>query len=287
MAATPIFILGRHRSGTTWMSNILESLPEVYVPADAVHGGVHESGFFSHLVPHCGHGRTPEDLRSIQRHFEGSDFFALSGLAELPDILDRGPAGFFRDFMDAAASRHGARFWLEKTPAHTLHARFLLRAFPDAVFLAMIRDYRDVVASNVHAFGDPDSVRDWIWHSVVTVVYEKVITHNRIPVIRYSDLLADYPRTVRSILARLRVDRDALPQSRFDQNTSYQGARPRIRWWQSAAMMAGRWLIAPLPAGLVEAVVVRRQSRRSAALPPWFAARPGRAPRNPTPAARA
>ena len=127
MPATPIFILGRHRSGTTWMSNILESLPEVYVPADAVHGGVRERAFFSHLVPHCGHRRTPEDLLAVRRHLEGSDFFAFSGLAALPDILARGPAGFFRDFMEAAASRHGARFWL-KTPAHTLQARFLLRA---------------------------------------------------------------------------------------------------------------------------------------------------------------
>ena len=122
---------------------------------------------------------------------------------------------------------------------------------------------------------------------MATAVYEKVIAHNRIPVILYAELLADYPKTVRSILARLRIDREALPQSRFDQNTSYRGTRPAIRWWQAVAMTTGRWLIAPLPAGLVEAVVVRREARRSAALPPWFPARPERSPRNVAPPPRA
>ena len=59
--------------------------------------------------------------------------------------------------MEIGADRRGARYWLEKTPAHTLHARFLRRAFGDAVFLAMVRDYREVVASNVYAFGVPAS----------------------------------------------------------------------------------------------------------------------------------
>ena len=83
---TPLFILGRHRSGTTWLANALATLPEVYAPEHASPRKTHESAFFSHLVRHCNHGRTESDLREIKRLFEHSRFFALTGQAQGPDI---------------------------------------------------------------------------------------------------------------------------------------------------------------------------------------------------------
>jgi Sulfotransferase family len=270
MAATPIFILGRHRSGTTWLSNILASLPEIYVPTHERHDGVHESAFFSHLVRFCNHGRTESDLREIKRLFESSDFFALTGLTEGPEILGQGPAGYFRSVMEAAARNHGARFWLEKSPAHTLHAKFLAAAFPDARFFAVVRDYRAVVASNVHAFGEPRSAWSWFRHSLVSAVYEKVLARNRVPVVRYESLLSDYAGTVLSLLASLGIERGSTPQSAFRKNTFYEGAPPRREWWQSLSMAAGRGLIQALPAALVEEAVIRWRRRKPGILPPWF-----------------
>ena len=160
MSARPIFVLGRHRSGTTWLSNIIASYPDVYAPQHPLHHGIHESAFFSRLVPYCNGGRTAADLLAIKHLFESSDYFLLTGLERGPDIVVNGYAKYFRIVMDAAATKHGARYWLEKTPSHTLHARFLAESYPDAVLLAVVRNTGDVVASNVHGFGKPRSAWD-------------------------------------------------------------------------------------------------------------------------------
>jgi hypothetical protein len=270
MATTPIFILGRHRSGTTWLSNLLASLPEIFVPLHERHWGVHESAFFSHLVRYCNHGRTDADLRAIKCLFECSDFFSLTGLTEKPEILGQGPVGYFRSIMEAAARKSGAGFWLEKTPAHTLHAKFLSAAFPDARFIAVVRNYREVVASNVHGFGNPRSAWSWFRQSMLTAVYEKVIARNKVKVVRYESLLSDYSGTVLSVLKDLGIERKVAPMSGFRRNTFYNEAASRREWWQSVAMTVGRLLVQPFPSMLVEEAVIRWRSCKPGTLPSWF-----------------
>jgi hypothetical protein len=252
------------------MGNILAALPEIYAPTHERHWGVHESAFFSHLVRYCNHGRTDADLRAIKCLFEGSDFFALTGLAKGPEIVGHGPARYFRDIMEAGARTKGARYWLEKTPAHTLHAKFLAQAYPDAIFIAVVRNDREVVASNVHGFGKPSSVRCWFSHSLVTALYEKIIAASGVTVIRYENLATRYEETVRALLASLGVDCATVPRSAFGRNTLYRDAPPVIEWWQRAAAAAGRWLVLPLPGRLVEWAVTRALGRRPKSLPAWF-----------------
>ncbi|HKX99192.1 MAG TPA: sulfotransferase [Steroidobacteraceae bacterium] len=277
MPARPLFILGRHRSGTTWLANILASVPGIHAITHERHQGVHESAYFSHLVPHCGHGRTEADRQEIKRLFEQSDFFALSGMAQGPDIGRLGTAGYFRAVMDAGASRRNARYWLEKTPANTLVARRLREAFPDAVFLAIVRDYRQVVASLVHGFGDPESMYDWFRQSVLTAIYEKVIATSHATVIRYEALVRDYDGSLRAILAQLGLPPGSAPRSAFRRNTLYAESRPTLRGWQLLAMKAGRWLVLAWPAAVVERAVLRRLDRARGRLPPWFFAAPAAA----------
>jgi hypothetical protein len=275
MPATPIFILGRHRSGTTWLGNILATVPEIYAVSHELHRGVHESAYFSHLVPHCGHGRTDADRRAIKGLFEKSDFYALCELAQGPDIAGLGIAGYFRAVMESGAARRGARYWLEKTPAHTLHARYLAEAFPDAVLIAVVRDHRDVVSSLVHGFDDPKSARRWFWQSMLTAVYEKVIEQNGVLVIRYESLLDDYEGTVRAVLESLGIESDALPRSPYAPNTSHREDAPGLAWWQRLAIAAGRGAVRMLPSALVERAIIRWRERTPGSLPPWFFARPG------------
>lgn len=269
---TPIFVIGRHRSGTTWVANVLAGYHGVYALRHESHRGVHESAFFSHLVPHCRGGRTQEDLLCIKHLFERSDFFLLTGLTEGPDILRNGPAGYFRKVMDAAAQARGAHFWLEKTPAHTLHARFIVRSFPDAFILAIVRRASDVVASNVHGFGDPRSLRAWFRQSLVTGIYEKVARGNASLVVRYEDLCDDFRGTMRIIESRLGLGKGShLHDEGLGRNSSYSGVAPQLQWWQSAAIGAGQLLVSLVPAPLLQvAIEFWRKRKRSATLPDWF-----------------
>lgn len=265
-------MIGRHRSGTTWFANALSACDGIWAPRHEVHRGVHESAFFSHLVPHCRGGRTPADLLAIKELFERSDFFLLTGLQHGPDILRQGYAGYFRQVMDAAARARSARFWLEKTPAHTLHARFLSREFPDAVILAVIRRAEEVVASNVHGFGDAGSAWTWFRQALATEVYERVARRNAALVVRYEDLCTDFPGTMSRVAGLLGLEPAVSTDSlAFARNTSYAGEVPRTRWWQSAAISAARFLVRLVPGALLEYAVDRWSARRrDAPLPDWF-----------------
>jgi len=67
--------------------------------------------------------------------------FGPSGPAESdPDAL-------FVGTLDALARAAGAGVWLEKTPSNVYHVDRILRVAPDARFVEVVRDPRDIVAS--------------------------------------------------------------------------------------------------------------------------------------------
>ncbi len=267
----PVFILGRHRSGTSWLANAVASLPGVYAVMHEAHRGVHESAYFSHLVPFCNRGRRPEDLLEIKRLFERSDYFRLTGLDAGPDIVATGYTRYFALVMDAAARRHGARLWLEKTPAHTLRARFLAREFPGAAFIGMIRSTPDVVASNVHGFGDPRSFLAWFRQAMVTTVCRRIIERMGATIVRFEDLRDDFDATVSRIAAVLGIDPAAVPRSVFERNTSFADGLPAIAPWQRLAMALGSGLVRLVPGPLLDRALDRWGTRKSGgALPDWF-----------------
>ena len=59
----------------------------------------------------------------------------------------RSQAGFVASFFDLAASRRGKSRWAEKTPLNVRHLGWIYRHFPNARFIHVIRDGRDVACS--------------------------------------------------------------------------------------------------------------------------------------------
>ncbi len=66
--------------------------------------------------------------------------------AELPND-QASPDEYFVTFCEIMASRAGAQIWGEKTPRHIFRLDDMLRRFPGARVIAMVRDPRAVVAS--------------------------------------------------------------------------------------------------------------------------------------------
>lgn len=141
LAAPPIFVVGLHRSGTTWIFDMLTAHPEV--------AGVFESGLFSanlgvaplfapeHWYPDEGR------LESDRRFFGAS--FRLNQLIDREEVL--------RDLRDltgrwlARALQRDHRYLVEKTPQHLATMTTIAELFPGAAFIHVIRDGRDMVVS--------------------------------------------------------------------------------------------------------------------------------------------
>ena len=137
------FVVGVNRSGTTLLRMMLDAHPELTIPPE------------THFVPELIEAAedpspTPESLlATITRQREWGDF----GLSE-EELLDRFRAieplnagDALREFYSAYAERVGKPRWGEKTPIYVKSMRRIERALPEARFVHVIRDGRDVALS--------------------------------------------------------------------------------------------------------------------------------------------
>jgi len=149
--AKPIFVLGVHRSGTTWVANILCLHSRIAgIQADR-HYGIHESAFFCIVKDRFGDIRNDENFIEFIETFSSSDYFILSNLDKTYFYKNRPRSydEFFKMMMDKYAEEQKAEFWLEKTPAHLLYFSDLLEIFPTAKFIIIKRNIIDAIKSDI------------------------------------------------------------------------------------------------------------------------------------------
>jgi hypothetical protein len=143
----PVFVLGCPRSGTTVLYHMLLSAGEF-----AVYRA--ESNVFNLLVPRFHGMRSPSDREELLKVWLRSKLFRVSGL-DADEISGkimaecRSGGDFLRITMHEVALRQGVRRWADCTPDHLLYMEEIKRQIPDALFIHIIRDGRDVALSYV------------------------------------------------------------------------------------------------------------------------------------------
>lgn len=132
----PVFIVGSPRSGSTLLFETLARAP-----------GVHTIGDESHQVI--------EGMRQLGAAAHGYDSNRLLAADATPEIARELRERFLaalRD-RDQRAPQPGARVrMLEKTPKNSLRVPFLASVFPEARFVYLHRDPREVLASMMEAW---------------------------------------------------------------------------------------------------------------------------------------
>jgi hypothetical protein len=153
-STSPLFVVGCDRSGTTLLRLMITNHPQFHI--------LHETDFLRTLRDRSesyGDFTEPRQrwyfIRDLQLHqptsethtfaaFDLADHEAERALAEAAPVSFAGAAAaLFR----ASAEKHDAPRWGDKTPKHVFDLSWLADAFPDAQFLHIIRDGRDVAAS--------------------------------------------------------------------------------------------------------------------------------------------
>ena len=145
----PVFILGCPRSGTTLLQLMLHAHPRIAIPAENrfLLGAYHSRCEFGDLEDRDNRRALAEWItrREAGRFADlGLDAAAVTEeIVEGPPTLGSALGIVFR----AYARRFGRPRWGDKRPAYFRHAGTLLRLFPDAQIVHVIRDGRDCVAS--------------------------------------------------------------------------------------------------------------------------------------------
>jgi hypothetical protein len=143
----PVFVLGCPRSGTTVLYHMLLSAGDFAVYR-------WESNVFNLLAPRFGGMRSARDRRELMKCWLNSMPFRVSGLdaarIETKLVAECRSAGdFLRLVMAEVARIQGVERWADCTPEHLLYMEEIKRQIPNALFIHIIRDGRDVALSYV------------------------------------------------------------------------------------------------------------------------------------------
>jgi Sulfotransferase family len=195
----PIFLLGHDRSGTTMLRLILDR-GDVAIPP--------ESMFLLDVHP----GQPADDvLRTAWDHPR----VRLWGLGGDPPPLPEGLNGAdaFRFAVSAPfaayADAEGKRRWGDKTPAYIRHVDRLATIWPDARFVVLVRDGRDVALSVMGVPFGPNNA--WAaarsWATAVQQGREAAARYpGRVLEVRYEDLVSNPEREVQTICGFLALE---------------------------------------------------------------------------------
>jgi hypothetical protein len=141
----PVFVVGSPRSGTTLLYDMLMS-----AGGFAIYLG--ESSIFNVVAPRFGNLAVRKNREKMWNAWLGSRLFRASGIDPRrieSKILDdcRNPGDFLSTIMKEVARNQNARRWAGNTPEETLYLPLIKKTIPDALFIHVIRDGRDVALS--------------------------------------------------------------------------------------------------------------------------------------------
>lgn len=191
------FIVGVARSGTTLLRLMLDAHPDLAIPP--------ETHFIPKVVKACQQPGDPHErvFELLTTHRRWPDYRLDAG--ELRSRLDRidplraGDA--LRAFYGLYADQQGKPRWGDKSPSYVRRMRRVASALPEAHFVHLVRDGRDVALSQVEVDFGPDEVtgaaEDWVNGIGKARRHARRLRHYM--ELRYEDLVADPEPTLRRV----------------------------------------------------------------------------------------
>lgn len=170
MASTePFFIVGVHRSGTTLLRYMFSSSSRIYIPP--------ESDFIPTFFQKCPHAELSAlQVDKILKRIFDKYRFAYEWQGKQPTVVDLlpgesrfTPASVLNGLYAQYARQNDAVRWADKTPIYTNYMLLIHSMFPQAKFIHIIRDGRDVSVSMMEKWGGKEfhvdtyfTARNWV-----------------------------------------------------------------------------------------------------------------------------
>lgn len=208
----PVFVLGCARSGTTLLQLMLHSHPRIAVPPETrfvqyayrrrrQYGDLREAAARERLARWI---TTRTDTRF--HHLKLDTETTIQEIVAGPPTLGSAIATVFQGY----ARRFDKPRWGDKRPAYFMHIPELLRMFPNAQFVHIIRDGRDCV-------GSMKQMPWFTWSSYTAMsIWGEAINYGRwaqrrygshvVHQLRYEDLIADPDVELRALCGFLGED---------------------------------------------------------------------------------
>jgi hypothetical protein len=206
------FVVGAGRSGTTLLRAILDSHPSLAV--------AHESHFLPEMLRNreryeadggLDHGAFIADLARdswLARHnLSTADVEAAFAARPASTVADA-----TRRVFEAYARARGKHLYGNKTPDHVLHIAQIAEAFPEARFVHIVRDGRDVALSLIETAWGPSNAAEaaifWRRHVQAGRQAARGLSPDRYVEVSYEALVGDPEPVVRDVCTFLGLAMD-------------------------------------------------------------------------------
>jgi hypothetical protein len=215
-----ILIVGSHRSGTTWLHQLVVAHPRIAGVEKA------ETWVFSGLA-------------ALWANVSGAESPQLDTY-----VTRTAAAHAMRRFCDRAfvatmEDKPSADYFLEKTPTHSWHLDLVSALYPDAWIIHIIRDGRDVAHSGAELDFGPSDVEAAArhWRDTIERVRRDSVLFSRYREVRYEALLADPVGETSELLTWLGLDVDDSVRSQLRER-----AGERVSQWNTTGPVgSGKW----------------------------------------------
>jgi hypothetical protein len=196
----PVFIVGMPRSGTTLIQGILCNTGE-YFPMPETH-------FFVRAT----HGLPEDNLSKRDRKRIQYKLFKKSRIKldpGLPEYLTTQ-----KDIFEHVINQfnpEGTRTFLEKTPRHVFFYSKILEYYPDAKFICMIREPKNVVSSQLKnsPIENKSVIRLSLLYKKIAAAILKIRNNNNAFLIKYEDLTTETELILRHTCKFLNITFDS------------------------------------------------------------------------------
>jgi Sulfotransferase family len=191
-SSAPIFIVGAQRSGTTMFRLMLNAHPRIAIPyeTDFIHKYEARASEFGDLTDDANVARLVDAIRHEQ--FVARGGFVCGHAGDVLDLLEqRTMSGVVDALFTLHARSKGKQRWGDKTPG-VVDVLRLYRLFPDACFIHMIRDGRDVALSRRRSWSNRSVLRSaHAWAFIVSSIRRaSPVLGDKYMELRYEDLVA-------------------------------------------------------------------------------------------------
>lgn len=212
-AAAPFFIVGSERSGTTLLRIFLNAHSRIAIPS--------ESWFLVKLMADVPLDRplSGQEIRSVLDTVRRDKRWRLDWRSDPADLLALASVDAPRTLAELVAAIYrleiapsGKPRWGDKSPVYVFHIRELLRLFPSARFLHIVRDGRDVALSGLALrwgnLGRTPLAIGRRWRDAVLAADDALdeLGAERVMHVPYEDLVLDTRGTLTRACAFLGID---------------------------------------------------------------------------------
>ncbi len=202
------FVVGVGRSGTTLLRLMLDAHPELAIGAE------------THFVPGLiERARAGDDGRRLVAEITAARSWGEFGIdaealtERVAALVEPSAAGVLRAFYELTAEVRGKRRWGDKTPGYVRRMSPIAETLPEARFVHLIRDGRDVALSRRRrgmGAQKPISATAELWRRRIENARKRArALRGRYLELRYEDLVADPEPALRRVCELLALDYDA------------------------------------------------------------------------------